>query len=198
MARAQWQQCVQEQEQGSEGVVPGAVLSGEPADGRAIARCLRNNLSTTPACFLCQDFISFGSGEPPAGEYRSFVLYHNNSPRWAELLKLPIPVDKFRGAHIRFEFRHCSSKCLVGRRGGAGWGVRGLSCHAGARSCRKRATRQKPPRATGEGEGFLRGRQAHVCPKNPQPVWKQRQEEEQHLWTSTAFSFVKTDLSLQT
>eukprot|EP00069_Balaena_mysticetus_P012067 bmy_07351T0 len=55
-----------------------------------------------------KDFISFGSGEPPASEYHSFVLYHNNSPRWSELLKLPIPVDKFRGAHIRFEFRHCS------------------------------------------------------------------------------------------
>lgn len=39
------------------------------------------------------------------------MLYHNNSPRWSELLKLPIPVDKFRGSHIRFEFRHCSSKC---------------------------------------------------------------------------------------
>ncbi|XP_006859416.1 PREDICTED: dedicator of cytokinesis protein 4 [Chrysochloris asiatica] len=57
-----------------------------------------------------KDFISFGSGEPPASEYHSFVLYHNNSPRWSELLKLPIPVDKFRGAHIRFEFRHCSTK----------------------------------------------------------------------------------------
>ncbi|TKC40696.1 hypothetical protein EI555_021237, partial [Monodon monoceros] len=56
-----------------------------------------------------KDFISFGSGEPPASEYHSFVLYHNNSPRWSELLKLPIPVDKFRGAHIRFEFRHCSN-----------------------------------------------------------------------------------------
>ncbi|XP_043821756.1 dedicator of cytokinesis protein 4 isoform X5 [Dromiciops gliroides] len=57
-----------------------------------------------------KDFISFGSGEPPANEFHSFVLYHNNSPRWSELLKLPIPVDKFRGAHIRFEFRHCSTK----------------------------------------------------------------------------------------
>lgn len=64
--------------------------------------------------FLHQDFISFGSGEPPASEYHSFVLYHNNSPRWSELLKLPIPVDKFRGSHIRFEFRHCSSKCGSG------------------------------------------------------------------------------------
>uniref|UniRef100_A0A674JTI8 Dedicator of cytokinesis protein 4 n=1 Tax=Terrapene triunguis TaxID=2587831 RepID=A0A674JTI8_9SAUR len=59
---------------------------------------------------VLKDFISFGSGEPPASKFHSFVLYHNNSPRWAELLKLPIPVDKFRGAHIRFEFRHCSTK----------------------------------------------------------------------------------------
>ncbi|KAE8615848.1 hypothetical protein XENTR_v10008638 [Xenopus tropicalis] len=59
---------------------------------------------------ILKDYISFGSGEPPANEYHSFVLYHNNSPRWAELIKLPIPVDKFRGAHIRFEFRHCSTK----------------------------------------------------------------------------------------
>ncbi|OCT87399.1 hypothetical protein XELAEV_180210954mg, partial [Xenopus laevis] len=59
---------------------------------------------------LLKDYISFGSGEPPANEFHSFVLYHNNSPRWAELIKLPIPVDKFRGAHIRFDFRHCSTK----------------------------------------------------------------------------------------
>ncbi|XP_077194626.1 dedicator of cytokinesis protein 4 isoform X4 [Paroedura picta] len=59
---------------------------------------------------ILKDFISFGSGEPLATEFHSFVLYHNNSPRWAELLKLPVPVDKFRGAHLRFEFRHCSTK----------------------------------------------------------------------------------------
>lgn len=80
-----------------------------------------------------QDFIAFGSGEPLASEYHSFVLYHNNSPRWAELLKLPIPVDKFRGAHIRFEFRHCSSKCWGapasdGRRVTAGWRIAGSLC----------------------------------------------------------------------
>uniref|UniRef100_A0A8C9G3X7 Dedicator of cytokinesis 4 n=1 Tax=Pavo cristatus TaxID=9049 RepID=A0A8C9G3X7_PAVCR len=67
------------------------------------------NLTSTLLSSI-QDFISFGSGEPPASEYHSFVLYHNNGPRWAELLKLPIPVDKFRGAHIRCEFRHCSTK----------------------------------------------------------------------------------------
>lgn len=57
-----------------------------------------------------QDCISLGSGEPNASEYRSFVLYHNNSPRWNEMVKLPIPIDRFRGSHLRFEFRHCSSE----------------------------------------------------------------------------------------
>ncbi|KAH0616601.1 hypothetical protein JD844_027836 [Phrynosoma platyrhinos] len=79
--------------------------------GKSVAR----NVEVTMYIVDCggqilKDFISFGSGEPPASEFHSFVLYHNNSPRWAELLKLPIPVDKFRGAHLRFEFRHCSTK----------------------------------------------------------------------------------------
>ncbi|XP_028602510.2 dedicator of cytokinesis protein 4 isoform X1 [Podarcis muralis] len=79
--------------------------------GKSVAR----NVEVTMYIVDCggqilKDFISFGSGEPPATEFHSFVLYHNNSPRWAELLKLPIPVDKFRGAHLRFEFRHCSTK----------------------------------------------------------------------------------------
>lgn len=46
------------------------------------------------------------------------MLYHNNSPRWAEVLKLPIPIDRFRGSHLRFEFRHCSSEASPGGGGG--------------------------------------------------------------------------------
>lgn len=57
-----------------------------------------------------QGYVAAGSGEPGGDEYHSLVLYHNNSPRWAEQIKLPIPVDMFRGSHVRFEFRHCSSK----------------------------------------------------------------------------------------
>ncbi|KAK2861516.1 hypothetical protein Q5P01_001049 [Channa striata] len=59
---------------------------------------------------ILQDCISLGSGEPSIPEHRSFVLYHNNSPRWSEVIKLPIPIDRFRGSHLRFEFRHCSSE----------------------------------------------------------------------------------------
>lgn len=61
-----------------------------------------------------QTHVAAGSGEPGADEYHSLVLYHNNSPRWAEQIKLPIPVDMFRGSHVRFEFRHCSSKWETG------------------------------------------------------------------------------------
>lgn len=65
-----------------------------------------------PSPFLAvfQSYVAAGSGEPGGDEYHSLVLYHNNSPRWAEQIKLPIPVDMFRGSHVRFEFRHCSSK----------------------------------------------------------------------------------------
>ncbi|CDQ89386.1 unnamed protein product [Oncorhynchus mykiss] len=62
---------------------------------------------------VMKSYVAAGSGEPGGDEYHSFVLYHNNSPRWAEQIKLPIPVDMFRGAHVRFEFRHCSSKTLL-------------------------------------------------------------------------------------
>uniref|UniRef100_A0A3Q4GUY2 Dedicator of cytokinesis 3 n=1 Tax=Neolamprologus brichardi TaxID=32507 RepID=A0A3Q4GUY2_NEOBR len=62
---------------------------------------------------ILKDCISLGSGEPNVPEHRSFVLYHNNSPRWSEVIKLPIPIDRFRGSHLRFEFRHCSSECLT-------------------------------------------------------------------------------------
>ncbi|XP_044307406.1 dedicator of cytokinesis protein 3 [Varanus komodoensis] len=59
---------------------------------------------------ILKDCISLGSGEPSRSVYHSFVLYHSNSPRWGEVIKLPIPIDRFRGSHLRFEFRHCSTK----------------------------------------------------------------------------------------
>uniref|UniRef100_A0A665WA18 Dedicator of cytokinesis 4b n=1 Tax=Echeneis naucrates TaxID=173247 RepID=A0A665WA18_ECHNA len=59
---------------------------------------------------ILKSHVAAGSGEPGGDEYHSLVLYHNNSPRWGEQIKLPIPVDMFRGSHVRFEFRHCSTK----------------------------------------------------------------------------------------
>lgn len=48
-----------------------------------------------------------------SSEYNSMIIYHHNSPAWAENIRLTLPIDKFAGAHVRLEFRHCSSKfCL--------------------------------------------------------------------------------------
>ncbi|GIY19725.1 dedicator of cytokinesis protein 4 [Caerostris extrusa] len=32
----------------------------------------------------------------------------NNTPRWVEMIKLAVPIEKFDGAHVRIEYRHCS------------------------------------------------------------------------------------------
>ncbi|CAH0749513.1 unnamed protein product, partial [Diatraea saccharalis] len=42
--------------------------------------------------------------------YESLVLYHNNSPLWGEQLRLTVPLDTFTHAHVRIEFRHCSTR----------------------------------------------------------------------------------------
>ena len=65
------------------------------ADGQPLEECL------------------FGAaGMEGSSEYQSLVIYHHNSPSWAETVRLAIPIDKFYGSHVRFEFRHCSSKLL--------------------------------------------------------------------------------------
>ncbi|XP_051548856.1 dedicator of cytokinesis protein 4-like isoform X2 [Myxocyprinus asiaticus] len=59
---------------------------------------------------VLKGLVCCGSGEPGMDEHHSFVLYHSNSPRWAEQIKLPIPLEMFHGTHLRFELRHCSTK----------------------------------------------------------------------------------------
>ena len=43
-------------------------------------------------------------------QHQSVVLYHINSPAWFEMIKVSLPIDKYYGAHLRLEYRHCSSK----------------------------------------------------------------------------------------
>ncbi|XP_066601007.1 dedicator of cytokinesis protein 3 isoform X2 [Prorops nasuta] len=53
----------------------------------------------------------FGAaGMDGSSEYQSLVIYHHNSPSWAETVRLAVPIDKFYGSHVRFEFRHCSTR----------------------------------------------------------------------------------------
>ncbi|KPJ09807.1 Dedicator of cytokinesis protein 4 [Papilio machaon] len=52
----------------------------------------------------------WGASGAGASCYESLVLYHNNSPAWAEQLRLTVPLDTFTHAHVRIEFRHCSTR----------------------------------------------------------------------------------------
>lgn len=54
------------------------------------------------------DCIYIGSGDKPVSEYRSYVLYHSNSPNWNETIKVSLPIEQFHTAHLRFTFSHCS------------------------------------------------------------------------------------------
>ncbi|XP_042900639.2 dedicator of cytokinesis protein 3 isoform X2 [Parasteatoda tepidariorum] len=54
--------------------------------------------------------INPGSGHENVSKYHSVVLYHNNTPRWSEMIKLAVPIERFDGAHVRIEYRHCSTR----------------------------------------------------------------------------------------
>lgn len=56
------------------------------------------------------DCIWGASGTDPSTEYHSMIVYHHNAPCWAETIRLAVPIEKYNIAHIRFEYRHCSSK----------------------------------------------------------------------------------------
>ncbi|GFT91555.1 dedicator of cytokinesis protein 3 [Trichonephila clavipes] len=59
---------------------------------------------------ILEKCINPGSGHENVSKYHSVVLYHNNTPRWVEMIKLAVPIEKFDGAHVRIEYRHCSTR----------------------------------------------------------------------------------------
>ncbi|XP_030371328.1 dedicator of cytokinesis protein 3 [Scaptodrosophila lebanonensis] len=56
------------------------------------------------------DCLWGASGMDAQHHYKSMILYHQNAPSWNEMLRLSVPIDKFATAHVRFEFRHCSTR----------------------------------------------------------------------------------------
>ncbi|XP_061187697.1 dedicator of cytokinesis protein 3-like isoform X2 [Saccostrea echinata] len=54
--------------------------------------------------------ISYGCGEDLQDTFRSAVLYHSNGPKWAETVRISIPMEKFPGSSALFEISHCSTK----------------------------------------------------------------------------------------
>lgn len=64
-----------------------------------------SNGKLIPDCFWCASGI-----ENATNQFRSMILYHNNSPAWNETIRLNLPIENFSTAHVRFEFRHCSTR----------------------------------------------------------------------------------------
>lgn len=63
--------------------------------------------------FLLFKECVFSAAGSEAGSYHDApLLYHNNQPAWQEALRLAVPLDRFPTAHLRIDFRHCSSELL--------------------------------------------------------------------------------------
>lgn len=59
---------------------------------------------------ILEECLWGASGMESHSHFQSMIIYHNNSPSWNETLRLSVPIDKFPTAHVRFEFRHCSTR----------------------------------------------------------------------------------------
>ncbi|XP_069695131.1 dedicator of cytokinesis protein 1 isoform X3 [Periplaneta americana] len=53
--------------------------------------------------------ISLGGGVEVLNEYRSVIYYHEDKPRWFEIFKVAVPIEEFKGSHLKFTFKHRSS-----------------------------------------------------------------------------------------
>ena len=63
-------------------------------------------------------YIIEGVGIPYKDFHTSLVFYHEPKPKWNEVIKISIPVEKFTSSHIRFTYFHRSrgdSKSEVSR-----------------------------------------------------------------------------------
>ena len=59
-----------------------------------------------------QNCLYAASNLEGATQHQSVVLYHMNNPVWYEMVKVSLPIEKYYGAHLRLEYRHCSSTFL--------------------------------------------------------------------------------------
>ena len=78
--------------------------------GKAIPKNIEVSTCLVTENGIQEKSISSGVNDDRVTYYRSHILYHQNCPKLGEHMKIHVPLDLFEGAHIRFEFRHCSSK----------------------------------------------------------------------------------------
>ncbi|XP_041370196.1 dedicator of cytokinesis protein 1-like isoform X4 [Gigantopelta aegis] len=59
---------------------------------------------------ILQNVISHGCGQSMMSEYKSMIYYHEDKPKWYEIVKVAISTEEdFRGLHLKFQFKHKSS-----------------------------------------------------------------------------------------
>ncbi|CAH2107087.1 unnamed protein product [Euphydryas editha] len=80
-----------------------ATVSVHDITGQVINRKLDDSRDGRQECV-------WGASGAGATAYESLVLYHNNAPAWGEQLRLTVPLDTFTHAHVRLEYRHCSTR----------------------------------------------------------------------------------------
>ncbi|XP_063609034.1 dedicator of cytokinesis protein 1-like isoform X2 [Penaeus indicus] len=50
-----------------------------------------------------------GCGKSPLDEYRSVTYHHEAKPKWMETIKIALPIEEFKKAHVKFIFKHRST-----------------------------------------------------------------------------------------
>lgn len=79
--------------------------------GKSISKNIEASISLIDKAGLVIDnCISPASNCDNISCHKSCVFYHSNSPKWNESIKINVPLIEFDNAHIRIEFRHCSTK----------------------------------------------------------------------------------------
>ena len=79
--------------------------------GKSISKNIEASISLIDKSGLVIDrCIAPASNCDKLSSYKSCVFYHSNSPKWNESIKINVPLTEFDNAHIRIEFRHCSTK----------------------------------------------------------------------------------------
>lgn len=79
--------------------------------GKSISKNIEASISLIDKSGLViSDCIAPASNCDKLSNYNSCVFYHSNSPRWNESIKINVPLTEFDSAHIRIEFKHCSTK----------------------------------------------------------------------------------------
>lgn len=53
-----------------------------------------------------QNVIFLGGGIEALNEFKSVIYYHEDKPKWNEIFKVAVPIEEFKGSHIKFTFKH--------------------------------------------------------------------------------------------